>query len=88
MNICSVIIQNKRGQNIFVVSANDYSHETSLQQSKDIYNYILSQLSIAFPLIQRPARKSIAKSYSTLSTLASALSPKKYPLILPSRLSS
>ncbi|CAD8048683.1 unnamed protein product [Paramecium sonneborni] len=44
MKICSIIIQNKRGQNIFVVSSNDYSHELSLQYSKDIYNYILSQI--------------------------------------------
>ncbi|KAM3137836.1 hypothetical protein pb186bvf_010079 [Paramecium bursaria] len=42
MKICSVIIQNKRGQNIFVVSANDYSHEDALRYSKDIYNKILS----------------------------------------------
>lgn len=45
MKICSIIIQNKRGQNLFVVSSNDYSHELSLQYSKDIYNYILSQIS-------------------------------------------
>ncbi|CAD8049797.1 unnamed protein product [Paramecium primaurelia] len=44
MKLCSIIIQNKRGQNIFVVSSNDYSHELSLQHSKDIYNYILSQI--------------------------------------------
>jgi hypothetical protein len=41
MKIQAVIVQNKRGSNLFVVSSHDYMHDQAIKNSKLIFNNIL-----------------------------------------------
>lgn len=45
MKILSIIVQNKQGENIIVVTSNNFSHELAFRYSSLIYDNIHKKLS-------------------------------------------
>ena len=45
MKILALIVQNKKGVNIFVITTNNFSSKLALHHSRSIYDFIIKQFS-------------------------------------------
>lgn len=48
MRVLAIIVQNKRGENLFVVTASVFPSEIAYEYSKIIYDIIIQKFSIKF----------------------------------------